>query len=122
MLDQETHITGTVLPDLPIRQFVSTFPFALRYRIAFDPILCADVRRILMRALFAFYRQRAEGKNLPAGPTGAIAVTQRFATAPNLNPHFHILCFDGVFDGTDFTPVIRRERTSSGSSRSVSRA
>ncbi|HMQ58994.1 MAG TPA: transposase zinc-binding domain-containing protein [Rhizobiaceae bacterium] len=75
MLDHEIHITGTVLPDLPIRQFVFTFPFALRYRIAFDPILCADVRRILMRALFAFYRQRAEEKNLPAGPTGAIAVT-----------------------------------------------
>ena len=99
MLDSQAHITDAILPDLPIRQFVFTFPFALRYRMAFDPALCADVRRVVMRALFGFYRDRATKKDnhLVPGPTGALVATQRFGTALNVNPHFHVLCFDGVF-------------------------
>jgi len=31
--------------------------------------------------------------------SGATPVVQRFGSALNLNLHFHILCFDGVFDG-----------------------
>jgi hypothetical protein len=90
-------LTEAVLPDLPLRQFVFTFPFALRYRLAFDPDLCAAVRRTLMRALFAFYRRRGQEKGLASDLTGAVAVTQRFGSALNLNIHFHILCFDGLF-------------------------
>ena len=111
MLDSQAHITESVLSDLPIRQFVFTFPFALRNRMAFDPTLCADVRRIVMRALFGFYRDRAKRKGLLPGPTGAIVATQLFATALNVNPHFHVLCFDGVFSsddalsGDDDTPI-----------------
>ena len=80
MLDSQAHITDAILPDLPIRQFVFTFPFALRYRMAFDPALCADVRRVVMRALFGFYRDRATKKDnhLVPGPTGALVATQRF--------------------------------------------
>lgn len=99
MLDQEAHITEEILPDLPIRQFVFTVPFALRYRMAFNPKLCSDVRRGVMRALFSFYRRQADKKNITPGPTGAITAIQRFGSALNLNVHFHILCFDGVFSG-----------------------
>jgi hypothetical protein len=106
MFDEEAHLTETVLPDLPLRQFVFTFPFALRYRLAFDPDLCSAVRKVVMRTLSGFYRKRAQRKNLPAGETGSLAVQQRFGSALNLNIHFHILCFDGVFSAPGEEPSV----------------
>lgn len=97
MIETEAHLTEDVLPDLPLRQFVFTVPFALRYRIGFDPKLCAAVRKVIVRALLGFYRDDARHKGLAPGFGGAVVVTQRFGSALNLNVHFHILVFDGVF-------------------------
>ena len=49
LIDSQAHIRESILPDLPIRKFVFTFPFALRFRMAFDPVLCANVRCAVMR-------------------------------------------------------------------------
>jgi hypothetical protein len=67
MIELEAHLTEEVLPDLPLRQFVFTVPFALRYRIAFDPDLCAAVRRVLVRAIIGFHRERSRRIGFPRG-------------------------------------------------------
>ena len=97
LIETEAHLTAEVLPELPLRQFVFTFPIALRYRLAFDPDLCAAVRRVVVRALMGFYRRGKGGEKSVRGCGGAVAMTQRFGSALNTNVHFHILAFDGLF-------------------------
>ena len=54
LIETEAHLTEDVLPDLPLRQFVFTVPFALRYLIALDPKLCSAVRRVVVRTILSF--------------------------------------------------------------------
>ena len=48
-----------VLPEVPIRQWVLTLPYPLRYRCAYDARLASQVLRAFFRALFAGLRRRA---------------------------------------------------------------
>jgi len=45
MAETAAHLVDHVLPPVPVRQWVLTLPFALRYLVAFDADLLADVRR-----------------------------------------------------------------------------
>ncbi|MBN1669737.1 MAG: transposase, partial [Kiritimatiellae bacterium] len=72
-------------------------PFALRYRMAYDHRLVREVRRVMMRTIFAFLRRRARARGLAEPEGGAVAFVQRFGSALNLNPHLHVLVLDGVY-------------------------
>ncbi|MDH3844889.1 MAG: transposase [Myxococcales bacterium] len=97
MTERAAHLIDHVLPRAPVRQWVLSFPFALRYRLAWDHKLCRAVLAVYTRALLGFYRQRAKGPGPPEGRTGTVTVIQRFGGALNLNVHFHTLAVDGVF-------------------------
>jgi hypothetical protein len=84
MADTAAHLVDHVLPHVPVRQWVLTVPFALRYRMAFDPAVVREVRRVLMRTIFAFLRRRARARGLVAPECGAVAFLQRFGSALNL--------------------------------------
>src|SRR6266481_7716555 len=43
MAEQAAHLVDTVLPTVPVRQWVLTVPHRLRYRLAFDHALCRAV-------------------------------------------------------------------------------
>ena len=45
MADTAAHLVDYVFPEVPVRQWVLTVPVALRYRMAFDAGLTADVHR-----------------------------------------------------------------------------
>ena len=45
------HLVDGVLGDLPVRQWVLTLPFRLRYRLAYDHRLCRAVLGVFVRAL-----------------------------------------------------------------------
>ena len=45
-----------VLPEVPVRQWVCTLPFELRYLCAYDPEACSAIRRIYMRSVFRWLR------------------------------------------------------------------
>jgi len=96
MADLAAHLVDEVLPHVPVRQWVLSLPHRLRYLLAFDPKLCAAVRRIFVRALLAAYRERAEREGISGGRGGAVVFVQRFGSALNLNLHFHALLLDGV--------------------------
>ena len=51
-------------PDVPIRQYVLTLPFRLRFLIAFDRKLCSEVLGVYARTLFNDYRHRARRRGL----------------------------------------------------------
>jgi len=82
---------------VPMRQWVLTMPHRIRYLIAFDRALCAEVRRIFVRAVQAFLRRRARRAGIRKGRCGAVVFLQRFGGSVNLNPHFHALVLDGVY-------------------------
>ena len=98
MADTAAHLVDRVLPELPIRQWVLTLPYPLRYRCAYDAKLTSEVLRAFLRSLFAELRRRARRKwGVPAAQCGAVTFIQRFGSALNLNVHFHTLALDGVY-------------------------
>ncbi len=97
MAESAAHLVDHVLPQVPIRQWVISFPWALRYLLAQRPRLLSQVRRIFLRAIFAFYREQAQLAGLQRGRTGAVSRIQRFGSSLNLNPHLHTLLLDGVY-------------------------
>jgi Putative transposase len=88
-----------VLPDVPIRQWVLSVPYRLRYRLAWDHDLCRAVAGVLIRSVVRVLRDRARDAGVERGHGGAVVLIQRFGGALNLNVHFHSLVPDGVFAG-----------------------
>lgn len=89
--------TDKVLPDVPMRQWVLSVPFKVRYLTAFDAQLCTEVLQTFLNTLFSWQRLRARRMAIQEGKTGAVTVIQRFGSALNLNVHYHSLAFDGVW-------------------------
>ena len=101
MAETAMHLADEVLPDVPIRQWVLSFPYPVRLALAYDARLCAAVRRIFVRTLFGWHAERAAQGGVAHGRSGAIVVAQRFGSALNLNLHFHALVLDGVYASPD---------------------
>lgn len=97
MTERAAHVIDHVLPRAPVRQWVLSLPFELRYRLAWDHALCRAVLAVYTRAVLGFYRKRAKASGHRGGRTGTVTVIQRFGGALNLNVHFHTLAVDGVF-------------------------
>jgi hypothetical protein len=98
MADTAAHLVDCVLPEVPVRQWVLTLPYPLRYRCAYDAQLTSQVLRAFLRALFAALRRRATDRwGTTRGQCGAVSFIQRFGSALNLNLHFHTLVLDGVY-------------------------
>ena len=91
------HLTERVLPDVPLRQFVVTMPFPLRFPLAFDGKLLGQVVRIFTDTVARWYRRRHAERSLHAGETGAVTVIQRANSDLRLNPHLHTIFLDGVY-------------------------
>ena len=96
MAETAALLSDEVLPDVPLRQWVISFPFPLRYLFAANPQAMGKVLGIIYRAISTHLIHKA-GYRLKDGATGAVTLIQRFGSALNLNIHFHILFLDGVY-------------------------
>jgi hypothetical protein len=97
MTERAAHLVDHVFPDVPVRQWVLSLPYRLRYRLAWDHDLCRAVVAVFVRAVLRCLRDRACDDGAGDGRSGAVAVVQRFGGALNLNVHVHALVLDGVF-------------------------
>jgi len=97
MADLAAHLVDAVLPYAPVRQWVLSLPYRVRFLLAYDPALCSHVRRVLVRAILYWIKARAKRTGAPEGRGGAVCFVQRFDSALRLNVHFHLLVLDGVF-------------------------
>jgi len=97
MAERAAHLVDHVFPDVPVRQWVLSLPYRLRYRLAWDHDLCRAVVAVSMRAVLGWLRRRARLDEVADGRGGAVAIVQRFGGALNLNVHVHALVLDGVF-------------------------
>jgi hypothetical protein len=98
MADAAAHLVDRVLPEVPVRQWVLALPFPLR--MACDAALTREILNLFLRTLFASLRRRARKRwGVRSGQSGAVTFVQRFGSAAaNLNPHFHTLALDGVYE------------------------
>ena len=104
MADTAAHLVEHVLPEQPIRQWVLSFPYPLRFLFATRPAVLTQVPGIVYRAVSTFL-VRGAGVHMGAGArTGAVTLIQRFGSALNLNPHRHMLFVDGAYAFDDETP------------------
>ena len=96
MAESAALLVDDVLPHEPIRQWVLSFPFQLRFLFASYPQIMGKVLGIVHRTLATHITKKA-GYNKQTAQTGAVTLIQRFGSALNLNIHFHMFCFDGVY-------------------------
>jgi hypothetical protein len=107
MTESAALLVDGVLPHEPLRQWVLSVPFPLRYLFATDPAAMGAVLGIVYRALAA-HRVRKAGLTQATARTGAVTLIQRFGSALNLNIHFHILLLDGAYELTAVGVRFRR--------------
>jgi hypothetical protein len=97
MADTAAHLVDHVLPHAPVRQWVLSLPYELRYRLAWDGPLLGAVLAVFQRAVAGWYRAQTRRQGHAAGRCGAVTFVQRFGSSLNLNPHLHMLMPDGVW-------------------------
>jgi len=96
--------TVTPHPQVPVRQWVLSFPIPLRFLLAAHPELISPLLQVTNRAISTFLIKQAGLKSSEA-QTGAVTLIQRFGSAANLNIHLHCLFLDGIYLTTDEEPV-----------------
>jgi len=85
MSESAARLVDHVLPHVPVRQWVLSLPYRLRYLLAWNHDLCRAVLGVYTRALLASQRRRARRCGLRDGHSGCVTVIQRFGGGLNLD-------------------------------------
>jgi Putative transposase/Transposase zinc-binding domain len=96
MAESAALLVDEVFPAQPVRQWVLSFPYPLRFLFASRPAIMSKVLGIVYRCIATHLIKKA-GFSCTTARTGAVTLIQRFGSALNLNVHFHILFLDGVY-------------------------
>jgi hypothetical protein len=96
MTERAAHLVDAVLPRVPVRQWVLTVPYRLRYQMAWNHGLSRAVLGVYAR-LLDVYARGARERGIDGGQTGMVTALQRAGGVLNANLHFHTLVLDGVF-------------------------
>ena len=96
MADSAALLVDEVLPHQPMRQWVLSVPFPLRFLFASQPKVMGKVLGIVYRAIATHLTHKA-GYIKTTAQAGAVTLIQNFGGALNLNIHFHMLFLDGVY-------------------------
>lgn len=117
MADSAAHLVDAVLPKRPIGQWVLSVPFPLRFLFATNPGVMSQVLAIVHRGISTFLIHHADMTVKSGAQSGAVTLIQRFGrsgvpAALNLNPHFHMLYLNGVYDRNAAQPRATSGRSS----------
>jgi len=96
MAESAALLVVEVFPEQPVRQWVLSVPYPLRFLLASRPEVTGRVLRIVYRCLATYLIKRA-GFTRKTAQTGAVTLIQRFGSALNLNIHYHMLFLDGAY-------------------------
>jgi hypothetical protein len=115
MADSAALLVDDILPHKPMRQWVLSFPFPLRFLFASNPKAMSGVLGIVYRAIATHLAHKA-GIAATMAKSGAVTLIQRFGGALNLNIHFHMLLMDGVYfeSRPGITPGFRQVKAPTG--------
>ena len=88
-------------PQSGLRQWVLSFPFSWRRRLAQDGALLGRLTRIAVETVLTFYAARAGQEGGLGAKSGAVTVVQRTSSDLRLNPHLHLIVLDGTWREQD---------------------
>jgi len=98
MVQTAAHLIDSVLPQVPYRQFVVSFPKRIRCYLENHKtlqtvlkIVVDEIRKTLI----------ANNPNVQSPQIGAISFIQHFGNTLNYHPHFHLIVADGIFSSED---------------------
>lgn len=80
MVETAALLADEVLPRKPLRQWVLSLPFALRFLLATDPTALTHVLGIVYRTISGHVLKKAR-LTRATGDTGAVTLIQRFGSA-----------------------------------------
>lgn len=95
MIETSAHLVDHVFPEVPIRQWVLSFPWPLRLLFASRPDALGRCLAVIVRAIQTDLTRRAGLSAGSGARTGVVTLIQRFGSAVNLNVHLHMLILDG---------------------------
>jgi hypothetical protein len=72
--------------------------YPLRYLFATNPAVMSQALTIVHYVISTFLIKRARITVKSGAQSGTVTLIQRFGSALNLNPHFHMLYLNGVYD------------------------
>lgn len=107
MVEAAGHLVDNVLPLVPYRQFVVSFPIPMRYWLHTNKKLFIKIHKIVITEISCYYMAKALAQGIKEPAPGQVSFTQRFGSALNLNVHLHILSLDGVYTMVGGKPVWR---------------
>ncbi len=96
MAESAALLVDEVLPHQPMRQWVLSVPFPLRFLFASQPAVMGKVLGIVYRTIATHLIHKA-GYTKATAHTGAVTQIQCFGGALNANIHFHMIFLDGVY-------------------------
>ena len=97
MVETSAHLIDHVLPALPIRQWVLSFPWPIRLLLSTRPAAVTCVLAIVVRAFESSLIRRVGLTRKRGASGGVVTLIQRFGSAVNLNLHLHMVVLDGVY-------------------------
>ena len=115
MAESARHLVEAVFGPRPVRQWVLSVLYPLRFLFASKPDAIGPVLAIVHRVVEGWLADQA-GVERTTAQCGAVTLIQRFGSALNLNVHFHMLWLDGVYEartasnGESLVPRLRRTR------------
>ena len=83
---------------------------SLRFLLAAHPEALTQVLAVVQRGISTFVVQHSGLAVSSGARTGAVTLIQRFGSAPNLNPHLHMLFLDGAYVFRGQRPIFHRAR------------
>lgn len=94
MVETAANLIENVIPYVPVRQFVISFPMRIRHYLQTHAIL-----KTVLRIVVDEIRKRviACSPDINNAQIGAISFIQHFGNTLNLHPHFHLIVADGIF-------------------------
>ena len=105
MADSAALLVDEILPHQPMRQWVLSVPFPLRFLFASQPAVIGQVLGIVYRTIATHLTHKA-GYTKATAQAGAVTLIQHFGGALNANIHFHTLFLDGIYvDGVNGSPA-----------------
>ena len=98
MVETAAHLMDEVLPRVPYRQFVISFPMRIRHYLENHKTLQTVLKIVVDEIRKRLIVCSPAVKN---PQIGAISFIQQFGNTLNYHPHFHIIVADGIFISED---------------------
>ena len=103
MADTAARLVDDVLPRVPVHQWVLSFPYEMRCRLAWDGEWVSAVLAVFLRVVGRWYGRQAQALGHDRARWGSVTFVQRFGSPLNLNPGRRgaygalVLCFARFF-------------------------